>query len=75
MLSLGDIFNEDEIIKFDERIKKEGFNPKYVVEQKIDGLAISLLYKDEETKVKYYSSWSNTAVKAPITASAHSSAV
>ena len=46
MLSLGDIFNEDEIIKFDERIKKEGFNPKYVVEQKIDGLAISLLYKD-----------------------------
>ena len=31
--------------------------------------------KDEETKVKYYSSWSNTAVKAPITASAHSSAV
>ena len=42
MLSLGDIFNEDEIVKFDERIKKEGFNPKYVVEQKIDGLAISL---------------------------------
>lgn len=31
--------------------------------------------KEEETKVKYYSSWSNTAVKAPITASAHSSAV
>lgn len=46
MLSLGDIFNEDEIVKFDERIKKEGFNPKYVVEQKIDGLAISLLYKN-----------------------------
>ena len=46
MLSLGDIFNEDEIIKFDERIKKEGFNPRYVVEQKIDGLAISLTYKN-----------------------------
>lgn len=46
MLSLGNVFNEDEIIKFDERIKKEGFNPKYVVELKIDGLAISLIYKN-----------------------------
>ncbi len=45
MLSLGNVFNENEIIKFDERIKKEGFNPKYVVELKIDGLAISLIYE------------------------------
>ena len=46
MLSLGNVFNEDEIVKFDERIKKEGYNPTYVVELKIDGLAISLTYEN-----------------------------
>lgn len=46
MLSLGNVFNEDEIVKFDEKIKKEGFIPTYVCELKIDGLAISLIYKD-----------------------------
>lgn len=45
MLSLGDIFNEDEVILFDERIKKVINNPKYVAELKIDGLSVSLLYK------------------------------
>lgn len=45
MLSLGNVFNEDEIIKFDEKIKKEGLNPRYIVELKIDGLAISLIYE------------------------------
>ena len=46
MLSLGNVFNESEIIKFDERIRKEGFNPEYVCELKIDGLAISLIYEN-----------------------------
>ena len=46
MLSLGNVFNEDEIAKFDERIRKEGFNPEYVCELKIDGLAISLVYEN-----------------------------
>lgn len=46
MLSLGNVFNEDEIVKFDERIKKEGFNPEYVCELKIDGLSISLIYEN-----------------------------
>ena len=46
MLSLGNVFNESEIIKFDEKIKKEGFNPEYVCELKIDGLAISLIYEN-----------------------------
>ena len=46
MLSLGNVFNESDIIKFDERIKKEGFNPTYVCELKIDGLAISLTYEN-----------------------------
>lgn len=45
MLSLGNVFNESEIVKFDERIEKEGFNPEYVCELKIDGLAISLIYE------------------------------
>ena len=44
MLSLGNVFNEEEIRLFDERIKKED-NPKYVCELKIDGLAISLKYE------------------------------
>ncbi|MBD9085071.1 NAD-dependent DNA ligase LigA [bacterium] len=46
MMSLGDIFSEDEIIEFDERIKKVIPNPHYVCELKIDGLSVSLLYKD-----------------------------
>lgn len=45
MMSLADVFNEDEIIEFDNRIKKEGINPKYVCELKIDGLSVSLKYE------------------------------
>lgn len=45
MLSLSNVFNEDDIVLFDERIKKEKINPKYVCELKIDGLSVSLLYK------------------------------
>ena len=46
MLSLGDVFNEDEVIAFDERVRKEIPNPHYVCELKIDGLSISLLYRN-----------------------------
>ena len=46
MLSLSNVFNESEIIAFDNRIKKENINPKYVCELKIDGLSVSLRYKD-----------------------------
>lgn len=46
MMSLGDIFNEEEIIAFDKRIRKVVPNPEYVCELKIDGLSVSLLYKD-----------------------------
>ncbi|MBQ8681754.1 MAG: NAD-dependent DNA ligase LigA [Bacilli bacterium] len=45
MLSIGDVFNEEEIIDFDTKIKKEGFNPEYVCELKIDGLSVSLHYE------------------------------
>ncbi len=46
MLSLSNVFNEEEIREFDKRIKKEGITPQYVCEQKIDGLSISLIYKN-----------------------------
>lgn len=47
MLSLGDIFDEEEIRAFDERIRKElGNDVTYMCELKIDGLAISLRYEE-----------------------------
>ena len=45
MMSLGNVFNEEEIRTFDNRIRKEGINPKYVCELKIDGLSVSLHYE------------------------------
>ena len=46
MMSLGDIFSEEEIRDFDERIRKTIEHPKYVCELKIDGLSVSLLYEN-----------------------------
>ena len=46
MLSLPNVFNEDEISTFVKRIEDEGFHPSYVCEQKFDGLSVSLVYKD-----------------------------
>ena len=46
MLSLPDVFNEDEIREFDERIRKAGFSPEYVCELKIDGLSGSFHYEN-----------------------------
>ena len=45
MMSLADVFNEDEIRLFDDRIRKKGINPEYVCELKIDGLSVSLHYE------------------------------
>ena len=45
MLSLSNVFNEEEIILFDERLKKDNIKPEYVCELKIDGLSVSLLYE------------------------------
>ena len=45
MMSLSDVFSESELIAFDERIKKEGINPQYMCELKIDGLSVSLSYE------------------------------
>ena len=46
MLSLGNIFNEDELREFDDRIRDVFPQAEYVCELKIDGLAVSLVYAD-----------------------------
>ena len=48
MLSLGNVFNKEELIRWSERIKKEikKENTKFFCELKIDGLAISIMYKN-----------------------------
>ena len=45
MMSLSNVFNESEVINFDSKIRKEGINPNYVCELKIDGLSVSLRYE------------------------------
>ena len=45
MLSFDDIFNEEEIALFDERVRKVINNPTYTIEPKMDGLSGSLIYK------------------------------
>ena len=45
MLSFDDIFNEDEIKAFDERIRKTSPNATYTLEPKMDGLSGSLIYE------------------------------
>ena len=46
MLSLGNAFNEEELRRFDERIRAHIGNVEYMCELKIDGLAVSLKYED-----------------------------
>ncbi len=45
MLSLGDVFNEEELVSFLERIESSCQKPHYVCELKIDGLSVSLHYE------------------------------
>lgn len=47
LYSLNDVFNQEEIIAFDQRVKKAlGDQVTYVCELKIDGLSISLKYQE-----------------------------
>ncbi len=47
MLSIDNTYNDNELRDFDRRVKKAlGDKYDYVVELKIDGLAVSLLYED-----------------------------
>ncbi|MFD1258888.1 NAD-dependent DNA ligase LigA [Mucilaginibacter terrae] len=46
MLSLGNTYNEQELLDFDQRVRKAiGDNFEYVVELKFDGLSMSLTYE------------------------------
>lgn len=47
LYSLNDVFSKEELIAFDERVKKAlGYSVSYCCELKIDGLSISLKYED-----------------------------
>ncbi|MCI2983779.1 NAD-dependent DNA ligase LigA [[Clostridium] innocuum] len=46
MLSLGNAFNLEDLHAFDERVREVVPNARYVVELKIDGLAMSLIYRE-----------------------------
>ena len=46
MGSLQDVFSEEEVRDFDRRVREEIPNPVYIVEPKIDGLSVSLEYRD-----------------------------
>lgn len=46
MLSLGNAYNFEDLQAFDQRVRSEVENPEYMVELKIDGLAMSILYRD-----------------------------
>lgn len=46
MLSLGNAYNFEDLQAFDQRVRAEVANAQYVVELKIDGLAMSVLYRN-----------------------------
>ncbi|HDQ99555.1 MAG TPA: NAD-dependent DNA ligase LigA, partial [candidate division WOR-3 bacterium] len=45
MLSLDNTYSYDELRRFDERVRKAVAVPEYVVELKVDGVAVSFLYE------------------------------
>ncbi len=48
MMSLADVFNEDELLEWNEKIEKELYlkEVEYSAEMKIDGLSLSVVYED-----------------------------
>ena len=47
MLSLDDVFDRDELVSWTNRVENEiGRDPHYLCELKIDGVALSLVYRD-----------------------------
>ena len=46
MLSLGNVFNEADILDFDRKVKEVASNATYLCELKIDGLSGSVVYED-----------------------------
>lgn len=48
MMSLGNVFNEEQVYDFDRKVKEIAPNATYVCELKIDGLSGSLVYENGE---------------------------
>ncbi len=46
MASLDNVFDNDELATWFDRVEKESAKPAYLCELKVDGLAINLLYQD-----------------------------
>ena len=46
MMSLDNVFDEDELNAWFDRVEKETPSPQYLCELKVDGLAINLLFED-----------------------------
>jgi len=46
LMSLQDVFSEEELYDFDRRVRESVSDPVYVVEPKIDGLSVSLEYEN-----------------------------
>ena len=46
MMSLDNVFDEDELNTWFDRVEKESPSPQYLCELKVDGLAINLLFED-----------------------------
>ena len=46
MGSLQDVFSDEEVVDFDRRVREVVSDPIYVVEPKIDGLSVSLEYRN-----------------------------
>ena len=46
LLSLQDVFSEEELLDFDHRVREEVSDPVYVVEPKIDGLSVAIEYQN-----------------------------
>lgn len=48
LMSMGDIFNDDELSDFDRRMSEfqDGAEVEYCAEPKLDGLALSIIYRD-----------------------------
>ena len=65
MMSLSNVFDEEEFINFDERIKKTVNEYAYITELKIDGLAVSLIY--EKGKLKRAATRGNGTIGENIT--------
>ena len=46
MMSLDNVFDNDELATWFDRVEKESGSPEYLCELKVDGLAINLLYEN-----------------------------